>query len=289
MIGSMTAFARIEQQTPWGQLCWELRSVNHRYLDIAVRLPEDFRRLEVSIRERIQQQIKRGKIDCNLYFQANQNETLKFNLNLALAQKICEAAQTINTLTHQTHLPESIEILRWPGVLETETLAIDEMSELILQNFDDVLTQLLAHRQREGAQLAQFIEQRCQALSGEISRLRHVLPEIIQGQRERLQTRLAEFTQQQLDPERLEQELALLIQKMDVAEELDRLETHLTEISQVLTRTPPIGRRLDFLLQELHREANTLGAKANHLEMTRGAIELKVLIEQMREQIQNIE
>lgn len=289
MIGSMTAFARTEQQTAFGQICWELRSVNHRYLDIAVRLPEDFRRLEVSIREHIQQQIKRGKIDCHLYFQANPTETLKFNLNLPLAQKICEAAQTVNTLTHHTHLPESIEILRWPGVLELETVAIDEISELILQQFNSALGQLLAHRQREGAQLAQFIEHRCQALSVEIKRLRHILPDIIQAQRERLHNRLAEFTQQQLDPERLEQELAILIQKMDVAEELDRLETHLGEIGQVLTRTPPIGRRLDFLLQELHREANTLGAKANHLEMTRGTIELKVLIEQMREQIQNIE
>ncbi|MEN8217204.1 MAG: YicC/YloC family endoribonuclease [Pseudomonadota bacterium] len=287
MIRSMTAFARIELQESWGQLCWELRSVNHRYLDISLRLPEDFRRLEVTIRERIQQQLKRGKVDCTLYFKANKGNNEQWQLNQELAQQLWEAAQQIDAMTGNTMPPNAIEILRWQGVLEAKMLDVEELSDTVLEHFDTALAQLVAHREREGAQLASLIEQRCSAIAAEIGPIRNDLPMILQAQRERLETRLAELVE--LNSERLEQEMVILAQKMDVAEELDRVETHLAEIRQTLMQNQPIGRRLDFLVQELHREANTLGSKSNHINTTRRAVDLKVLIEQMREQTQNIE
>lgn len=283
----MTAFARIEQQEIWGQFCWELRSVNHRYLDISIRLPEDFRRLEVTIRERIQKQLKRGKVDCTLYFQVNKDNLEKWQINQNIVQQLWEAIQQINTMTGNKILPNPIDILRWQGVLEAKTVDVEKIGEMILQYFDTALTQLITYREREGTQLASLIEQRCKAISAEIIPIRHDLPLILQAQREKLQTRLAELVE--LNSERLEQEMVILAQKMDVAEELDRMETHLGEIHQTFEQNQAIGRRLDFLVQELHREANTLGAKSNHINTSRRAMELKVLIDQMREQVQNIE
>lgn len=288
MIRSMTAFAREEQQENWGQICWELRSVNHRYLEISLRLPEEFRRLEMTIRERIQQQLKRGKLDGTLYFQIHKNDNPSWTVNQELAQQVWRAMQQINAMTGNITPPSAIDILRWQGVVEQPTMDVEAMGEQVLYHFDTALKQLVAHREREGSQLARLIEQRCTAIAAEIALIRQDLPLILQAQRERLQTRLAELVE--LDHERLEQEIALLAQKMDVAEELDRLETHLQEIRQTLiNEDQSVGRRLDFLVQELHREANTLSAKSNHINTTRRAVELKVLIEQMREQTQNIE
>jgi uncharacterized protein (TIGR00255 family) len=293
MIRSMTAFARVEQQEPWGQLCWELRSVNHRYLETSIRLPEDFRRLEVTIRERLQQHLKRGKIDGSLYFQINKDHQLNLkNVNLSVVQQLWQAMQAMNGVTGYTTPPTALEMLRWPGVLETNILDQDQVSEGILQLFDTVLSQLLTQREREGAQLATLMEQRCLAIAKEVEYVRNELPSILQAQRERLQQRLIELTEQvNANSERLEQEMVILANKMDVSEELERLEAHLEEARQMLSQAPAtgIGRRLDFLVQELHREANTLGAKANHINTTRHVVELKVLIEQMREQTQNIE
>lgn len=293
MIRSMTAFARVEQQEPWGQLCWELRSVNHRYLETSIRLPEDFRRLEVTIRERLQQHLKRGKIDGNLYFQINKDHQLNLkNVNLSVVQQLWQAMQAINGVTGCTTPPTALEMLRWPGVLETNILDLDQVSEGILHLFDTVLSQLLTQREREGTQLATLMEQRGLAIAKEVEYVRTELPNILQAQRERLQQRLIELTEQvNVNSERLEQEMVILANKMDVSEELERLETHLEEVRQMLSQAPAtgIGRRLDFLVQELHREANTLGAKANHINTTRHVVELKVLIEQMREQTQNIE
>jgi uncharacterized protein (TIGR00255 family) len=287
MIRSMTAFARQEQQETWGQICWELRSVNHRYLDISIRLPEEFRRLEVRVRERIQQRLKRGKVDGTLYFQPNKNGNAQWHINQELAQQLFEAMQQINSMTGNTTPPSAYEILRWQGVLEANTVDVEEIGETVLQHFDTALAQLVAYREREGAQLATLIEQRCDAIVAEIEPIRNELPTILQAQRERLQTRLAELVE--LNSERLEQEMVIYAQKMDIAEELERLEAHLVEIRQTLTQNQAVGRRLDFLVQELHREANTLGAKSNHINTSRRAVELKVLIDQMREQTQNIE
>jgi uncharacterized protein (TIGR00255 family) len=287
MIRSMTAFARFDVQETWGQLCWELRSVNHRYLDVSIRLPEDFRSHEVTIRARVTEHLKRGKVDCTLHFQANKNGGAGWHINQELAQKLWEAVQQINAITGNTTPPNPIDILRWQGVLEADTVDMEKIGDAVLQHFDTALAQLVAHREREGVQLAALIEQRCDAIATEVEKIRGDLPMILQAQRERLQTRLAELVE--LDSERLEQEMVIFAQKMDVAEELDRLETHLTEIRQTLTQNQAIGRRLDFLVQELHREANTLGSKSNHINTTRRAVEIKVLIEQMREQTQNIE
>jgi len=287
MIRSMTAFAREEQQEPWGQVCWEIRSVNHRYLDMSIRLPEDFRRLEVTIREHIQQHLKRGKIDATLHFQPAKNENSGWHLNQELAQQLWKAMQQINAMTGNTTPPTAYDILRCPGVLETDTVDVEEIGETVLQHFDTALVQLIAHREREGSQLAAFIEQRCNAIAAEVKLISNDLPMILETQRERLQARLAELVE--LASERLEQEMVIFAQKMDVAEELERIQAHLVEIRQTLTQNKAIGRHLDFLVQELHREANTLGAKSNHINTSSRVVELKVLIEQMREQTQNIE
>ncbi len=287
MIRSMTGFAREEQQTEWGQICWEIRSVNHRYLDISIRLPEEFRLLEMTIREHIQQQVKRGKVDCFLRLQLSDNTEIPFNVNIVLVKRLWEAVQAISQVTRQSIAPSSLEILRWPNVLTPYQPNMSKISESVLQQFDHVLTQLITQREREGTQLAVFLEQKCAAIANEIVQIKQELPLILQKQRETLETRLAELIE--INHERLEQEVVLIAQKMDVTEELERLEIHLQEIRQILTQDNAVGRRLDFLVQELHREANTLGAKANHLYTTRSVLELKVLIEQIREQTQNIE
>jgi len=283
---SMTAFARLDTQTPWGLMCWELRSVNHRYLDVSIRLPEEFRPLEMLLRERIQQRLKRGKVDGTLYFQANKSNG-QWQINPDLVQQLWDKVQQINAIIGNTTPPNVLDILRWQGVLETNILDVEEVGKTVLEHFDTVLAQLIAHREREGTQLTTLIEQRCAAIANIVAQIRNELPLILQSQRERLQTRLTELVE--LDSERLEQEIVILAQKMDVAEELERLETHLVEVRQTLKKDQAIGRRLDFLVQELHREANTLGAKSNHINTSRYAVELKVLIEQIREQTQNIE
>lgn len=282
----MTAFARLDLTESWGQICWELRSLNHRYLDISIRLPEEFRQLEMTLRESIQKKLKRGKVDCTLHWKPNKNDG-QWQINQVLVQQLWETVQKINAITGNTTPPNALDILRWQGVLETNILDDEEVGKTVRQHFDTALTQLIAHREREGAQLAIFIEQRCTAIATIVEQLRNELPTILQAQRERLQTRLTELVE--LDSDRLEQEIVILTQKMDVAEEVERLDTHLTEIRRTLNKDQAIGRRLDFLIQELHREANTLGSKSNHINTSHYALELKVLIEQIREQTQNIE
>lgn len=286
MIRSMTAFARQEMQETWGQICWELRSVNHRYLDISIRLPEEFRRLEMILRERVQQTLKRGKIEISLYFQADKHFHPQFSVNVVLVEQLSEAMKIVTQLTGCSS-PTALDILRWPGVLEVNSLDTEQLNEVILQHFDQGLIQLTAQREREGAQLSTLIEQRCLAIMAYITQIRQELPIVLQMQQERLENRLAEL--RELNSERIEQEMIILAQKTDVAEELDRIETHVEEVKKTLKENLPIGRRLDFLVQELHREANTLGSKAAHVNTSHHSIEIKVLIEQMREQIQNIE
>lgn len=289
MVRSMTAFARREQQEQWGQICWELRSVNHRYLDMNLRLPEELRNIEMALRERLQAKLKRGKIDCTLYFKESETHETDFTLNLSVVKKLLEAVNTINTLTGSTYTPSALDVLRWQGVMANNQVDNEALQAIVLQHFDATLSDLIAQREREGQQLSSLLTQRCETILQQVANVKTILPEILHAQRERLQTRLAELTE--LNHERIEQEIAIIAQKMDVAEELDRMEVHITDIQNILSqaKTNPIGRRLDFMVQELHREANTLGAKANHIDTTRSAVDLKVLIEQMREQIQNIE
>ncbi|MCV6638692.1 YicC/YloC family endoribonuclease [Candidatus Albibeggiatoa sp. nov. NOAA] len=289
MVRSMTAFARKEQQEQWGQVCWELRSVNHRYLDINIRLPEEFRNVEVTIREKLQAKLKRGKIDCTLYFKENYANDTDFTLNLSVVKKLLEAVNSINSLTGVSQKPSALDILHWQGVMETNKLDNEALQAVILQHFDTALTDLITQREREGQQLAELLKQRCETIVEQVAKVKTVLPDILQAQRDRLYTRLAEL--KELNHERIEQEIAIIAQKMDVAEELDRMGVHIDDIQHILNQAQngAIGRRLDFMVQELHREANTLGAKSNHIDTTRSAVDLKVLIDQMREQIQNIE
>ena len=208
-------------------------------------------------------------------------------LNTNLVQQLWNTIQQISTLTENNTKFNALDILRWPGVIESNSVDIEQVSEAVLHHFEIALGQLIGYREREGTQLAALIAQRCTAIADEVGQVRRELPLILQNQRERLQTRLTELIE--LDSERLEQEIVILAQKMDVAEELDRLEAHLLEIRQTLSQDQSVGRRLDFLAQELHREANTLSSKSNHIYTSQHALELKVLIEQMREQTQNIE
>ncbi len=285
---SMTGFARTSQQYDWGTLTWEIRSVNHRYLEPAFRLPEDLREIEPHLRERIRKALFRGKLEMSLTVQKEEGANQELGLNLPRVRQLSEAAQKIGIELHNAAPVNPLEVLRWPGVLQQTELDRDELLQCALTSFDQTLQQLLEHRTREGAELVQFIQQRLDNISAEVVKLRERLPDILAAQREKLKTKI-EALQVELEPERLEQEIALLAQKADVDEELDRLDTHVTEVKHTLSQKNSLGRRLDFLMQELNREANTLSSKAVVAETTQSAVELKVLIEQMREQIQNIE
>lgn len=288
MARSMTAFARLETTGTWGRATWELRSVNHRYLEVGLRLPEDLRVLEGEVRARIAQRCNRGKIDAVLRFEAAGPGAGQLRVNLELARQVVAAAQAVAALAPETAPIDPLDVLRWPRVLETPELDFDELSTALLGQLDEALAQLVDSREREGAKLAEVTLARCAAMGELAAGLRVRVPEIIGAIRARHAARIAELAGN-LDPARVEQECALLLQRLDVAEELDRLEAHLAEFSRVMKQSQPIGRRLDFILQELNREANTLGSKSAHIDTSGASVELKVLIEQIREQIQNLE
>lgn len=288
MANSMTAFSREEQVGEQGRLVWELRSVNHRYLEISIRLPEELKMLDPLARERIGRRAMRGKVDCTLRFHPSPAAVTNVRVNERLALQIIESAAEIGRLQHEAVPPRAMDILRWPGVLETEELDMTPVQQEAARLLDVALDGLVEMRAREGEQLTRLIEQRCASMRTEVSKVKTLMPVVLEGIRTRLRNRLLELTEE-LDSSRIEQEMAILAQKLDVDEEMDRLSTHLEEIESVLARDEPIGRRLDFLMQELNREANTLASKSSDVEVTRCAVELKVLIEQMREQIQNIE
>ncbi len=288
MIRSMTAFARQEAQGEWGALQLELRSVNHRYLEVNPRLPEDLRQLEPKIRERVVKNLSRGKVDCTLRYQPPRELPGDLALNRELVKKLAHASREIDGLIYNPAPVNSFELLRWPGVLESARVDEGQLQSEALVLLEKALTELNDNRCREGKTLRKIILQRCDAAAEVVAGVRQRLPEVLAGLRRRLHERLAEL-RQELDEGRLEQEMVLMAQKLDVDEEMDRLETHLSEVRQVLDRDEPVGRRLDFLMQELNREANTLGSKSADSETTKASVELKVLFEQMREQIQNIE
>lgn len=288
MVASMTAFGRREASGDWGRAVWEIRSVNHRYLEVTVRLPEDLRILETPVRERIAARIGRGKVDCTLRFDAEEATTSELHINHELAKKLIQACDTIGAGFPAYSQPAPIDILRWPGVIQRNPPDPEALSQPLMDLLDNTLQSVVETRNREGERLATLVNDRCQSAMDRAKTLRERLPEILDSLRERLMKR-AEELRIELERERLDQELLLLAQRYDVAEELDRLDAHLDEIARVLKDTGPIGRRLDFLMQELNREANTLGSKTAHLDYSNTSVELKVLIEQMREQIQNIE
>lgn len=288
MTRSMTGFARQEQTFSWGNAIWELRSVNHRYLETSFRLPDTLRELEPKLRDAVRQALQRGKLEATLHLQLEQASEQTIGLNMERVRQLALAGQQITAQLDQAAPISPLEILRWPGVIQEAELDRETMQQAVLKLFDSSLQQLIEHRTREGAELEQHLLQRLSTISKHVAHLRQRMPDIIQAQREKLQSKIAAL-QVELDPERLEQEIALLAQKADVDEELDRLDTHVIEVKHTLKQSNSLGRRLDFLMQELNREANTLSSKAVVAETTQVAVELKVLIEQMREQIQNIE
>ncbi len=288
MIQSMTAFARTQSQSSAGSIVCELRSINHRYLEMSLRLPEVLHELEVHVRERIRHGIKRGKVECFLRYQPSEASGIELTVNAVLVEKLCEANELIaKTLKHPVQI-NTMDILRWPGILQMKEMDLESVQADVLALLDEALEKLVEARAREGEQLKELFLQRLDAMSQEVVKVRSRLPTIMQSQRDRLMTRFSDASLQ-LDTSRLEQELVLFAQKIDVTEEIERLETHITEVRRILKHGGAVGRRLDFLMQELNREANTLGAKSVDADTTRSSVELKVLIEQMREQVQNVE
>ncbi len=288
MISSMTAFARQEQGGEWGLLSWQIRSINHRYLDLNINMPDAFLGLESEAREKIRAILRRGKVDCTLYYQGVGNiNTLV--LNTSLVEHLLQVSNSISAKWEKATTLNPLEVLRWPGVLQTAATAnLDSLADIIWKLLTQTLQELQVGRLREGAALANFLQQHLTAVHAEIKNARLRLPDVQSLQRKRLLQRLEE-AQVSLEPQRLEQEMVLFAQRNDVTEECERLETHANEVERLLTQGQGVGRRLDFLMQELHREANTLGSKSLDQNLSRIAIELKILIEQMREQIQNIE
>ena len=287
MIHSMTAFARAEQAGANGTLSWELRSVNHRYLEPHLRLPEAFRDLEGAVREALRNGMSRGKVECTLRF-SDDNAGKALQVDLERAAQLIAAAGSVAGLIKQPAAINPLEVLGWPGVLVADAADPQALNKTALALFTDALNELKAGRLREGAELAKLLNERLDSIAGEVVALRELVPQMLAAQRQKILDRCAEM-QADLDPQRLEQELVMLAQKSDVAEELDRLVTHVSEVRRVLKTGGQAGRRLDFLMQELNREANTLGSKAFDTRSTQAAVNLKVLIEQMREQVQNIE
>ncbi len=286
MIRSMTAFASAEGPSELGLLSCELRTVNHRYLDVSLRLPEDLRALEPTLRERIGQHLARGKVDLGMRVRTDSHDA-GLALDEVLLQRLAGMHQQI-----RAHFPDAqvqtTELLRFPGVLRQSAVDRGALQAQVLAVLDQALDALGATREREGTQLAALLRERLDGIERQVAILRGLMPEIRDALRQRLESRLTDLAQP-ADPGRLEQELVLQVTRADVDEELDRLDTHVAEARRVLERDEPVGRRLDFLMQEFNREANTLGSKAVDTRSTQAAVELKVLIEQMREQVQNIE
>ncbi|WP_025288830.1 YicC/YloC family endoribonuclease [Bibersteinia trehalosi] len=287
MIYSMTAFAHLELKKEWGNAVWEMRSVNQRFLETYFRLPESFRNLEMTLRERLRAALTRGKVECSLRIELNTNQNNGLALNQDYAKQVIQSLQWLKETSGEGEI-NLVDVLRFPGVVDTQQQDLDQISKDLLEGFEQILQDFIAMRAREGENLQNLIEQRLQAIAHEAAKVQAQMPEVLQWQKDRLQQRFEELNLQ-LDPSRLEQEMVLLAQKVDVAEELDRLQLHVKETMSILKKGGAVGRKLDFMMQELNRESNTLASKSINAEITNSAVELKVLIEQMREQIQNLE
>ncbi len=285
---SMTAFARIDRTTDWGDIVWELRTVNHRYLELSPRLPEVLRVLEPKIRDAANKVLTRGKVDLNLRFQPGAVSSEEVELDLGLIKKLVVAANQVTSIAKNSQPLNVSDLLHWPGVIKESKLDNDALQKKVLEILSEALAELVQTRRREGDKLKLMMLERVQAMKKTALGVAEIMPEILQNFRQRLNERLQEIIAE-VDTDRVEQELVIYAQKIDVAEELDRLQVHLDEVARVLEQEKPIGRRLDFLMQELNREANTLGSKATDIRLTNAAVDMKVLIEQMREQVQNLE
>lgn len=288
MLHSMTSFARVEREGRWGRLVLELRSVNHRYLDLSFKLPEDCRRFEAEIRTHIQGRLARGKVDCLLKVAPPEHGDGSLMLNESLVDELITLAVQVDRHLAEPSEVRALDLLRWPGVVVASEVDAADLKPALMEALGDCLDELLAVRRNEGARLATFITDRSEQARGLARSLAQDVPSIVRRLLDRFQAKIADLGVE-VEPNRLEQECALLAQRLDIAEEIDRLIAHLDEVDQVIAKGGPCGRRLDFLMQELNREANTLGSKSAHLETTSAAVDLKVLIEQMREQVQNVE
>jgi uncharacterized protein (TIGR00255 family) len=289
MIRSMTAFARQAGQYDWGSLVWEVRSVNHRYLEPTFKLPESMRVLETGLRDKLRKQLSRGKVECALRIQQQGNSDANtLQVNKALAEEVIAASESISKLMAKPAAIDPLKILQWPGVIGEPNTDTELIGQQAMTLFQTSLEQLIESREREGTELKQFIEQRLDSIEIITDAVQQQLPGILTAQKQKLLTRLQELKAEP-NEDRLEQELVIIAHKADVDEELDRLKTHVLEVRRVLSKGQVCGRRLDFLMQELNREANTLSSKSIVSDTTQASVELKVLIEQMREQIQNIE
>ncbi|TVO34319.1 YicC/YloC family endoribonuclease [Vibrio algivorus] len=288
MIYSMTAYARKEIKSDWGNAVWEIRSVNQRYLETYFRLPEQFRGLEPILRERFRKRLARGKVECHLRFEANSKAQSDLNINEDLAKQVIKAANQVMSLTGEESRINPFQVMNWPGVMEAPEQDMDTIQKELLEAFEEAMNDFIDARGREGANMKALIDQRLEAITAEAAKVRARMPEILQWQRDRLLNKFEE-AKIELDSSRVEQELILLAQKSDVAEELDRLDSHVKEATNIMKKGGACGRKLDFMMQEFNREANTLASKSISTDVTASGVELKVLIEQMREQIQNIE
>ena len=289
MIRSMTGFARRERQGPWGTLSCEIRAVNHRYLELSLRMPEDLRALENDARQVISAALRRGKVDAGLYVRSGAPQAATLDVHRPLVEQLARAAAEVAAITGaKLGDVSALDVLRWPGVIREPERDLDPLLGAAKALLRETVDELNASRAREGARIREMLVTRCEALQQAVAGLRSRLPDIATRIRSRVTERVVQLGAQ-VDPARLEQELVLLAYKMDVAEELDRIGSHVVETLQVLDAREPAGRRLDFLMQEFNREANTLSSKSQDAETTRAAVDMKVLIEQMREQVQNVE
>jgi uncharacterized protein (TIGR00255 family) len=287
MIRSMTGFARRERQFPWGLLAWELKTVNHRFLEMGCRLPEEFRVGEAEFRASVAASVRRGKVECSLHFRPAVVAGA-IEVDTELLASLTQRAQQIAATAGAAARIDALELLRWPGVIRDGTRDHAPMIAAAHALLGDALAELARFRDSEGGRLRDALEQRCAGILEFTGRVSDRLPEVRARMRARLLERIAQLVSD-VDHERLEQELAILAQRLDVDEEIDRLRGHVTEVRKTFAGQEPAGRRLDFLMQELNREANTLSSKSQDIETTRAAVDMKVLIEQMREQVQNIE
>ena len=288
MIRSMTAFALREAPSPWGVLACELRSVNHRYLELSLRLPEEFRAIEPKLRELVASRITRGKVDASLRLRAGDQARAALTLNRALAEEVARIGNELKQIVPDLAPGTRFEALAWPGMILEPEADLAGRHAAALAVFAEALDEFVETRAREGERLRELMVERLDAIERIVADVRGWLPQIREALRAKLEARLADL-KLALDPGRLEQELVLSLGKLDVDEELDRLATHVTEARRILGRDDAAGRRLDFLLQEFNREANTLGSKSVDPRTSQSCVELKVLIEQLREQVQNIE
>jgi len=287
MIRSMTGFARRERQFPWGMLAWELKTVNHRFLEIGCRLPEEFRSAEADFRAAVSASVRRGKVDCSLLFRAAIASS-SLEVDASLLASLTQRAGQIAVQAGPAACIDVMDILRWPGIVRDASRDMAPMLEAAQSLLGEALLELARFRDSEGGRLQEALEQRCGGLLEFSDRVAERLPDVRLRLLSKLRERVAQLVGD-VDHDRLEQEIAILAQRLDVDEEIDRLRGHVAEIRKAFDGKEAAGRRLDFLMQELNREANTLSSKSQDIETTRTAVDMKVLIEQMREQVQNIE